>query len=211
MSPQRKTPLQAKKPMRRTPLARHSKKPRKCPECGTVFVASRAGQKVCESVKCAMSYAQRQREKVRKKQIVADRKAFRETDRSWWLKATQADVNAWVRWRDRDKPCITCGKPPQATKQGGARDAGHYLTRAAYSALRFDTRQIFAQCVVCNRYNSGRRHEYRLAMIEKHGPEFVEWLESQTQPKKWDIDELKEIRAHYRKLLRDAQREAETA
>lgn len=173
------------------------------PECGAVLAMQKLEKKREKDRILA--------KKLRRAENAKFKKKVRDNDRSWWLKATQADVNRYVRWRDRDQPCCTCNKPPESSDKfvkGSGIDAGHYLTRAAYSALRFDIRQIHAQCVKCNRFNSGRRQEFREFMINKFDLEFVEWLESQTQPKKWTVDELKEIRAHYRKLLRDEQNDA---
>jgi hypothetical protein len=196
--------------MQRKPLAQIGKKLPKCAWCKEEFIRERPGMRVC-SVACGI-------EKARAGQIKKACAPYRSKpvrkvqDRQWWLDATQVDVNRWCRWRDRCKPCITCGKPPESDSKhlkGSGRDAGHYLPRSTYGALRFDTRQIHAQCVTCNQYNSGRRHEYRLAMIQMHGPEFVEWLETQRQVKRWEIDELKEIRSRYSQLLRDSQRECD--
>ena len=171
-----------------------------CRVCKAKFKPFQSLQIVC-GVDCAKQHAAKKVERDKKREFLEAKRKFRDHDRSWWLKATQTEVNKYVRLRDKDKPCITCGKPPEGSEKhlrGSGRDAGHYLTRAAYSALRFDTRQIHAQCVTCNRYNSGRRHEFRLAMIDMHGLDFVEWLESQRDPKRWSVEELKAIREKYK-------------
>ena len=50
---------------------------------------------------------------------------------------------------------------------------------STYPAIRFYTLQIHKQCFQCNRINSGKPREYRAAMVEMHGIEWVERLEQQ--------------------------------
>ena len=73
-------------------------------------------------------------------------------------------VNAYVRQRDRNDNCISCQKP-----LGKKYDAGHFLSVGMYPALRYDLRNINAQCVSCNQYKGGAIHEYRPNLIAKIG------------------------------------------
>lgn len=45
--------------------------------------------------------------------------------------------------------------------------------------------------------------EYRIRLVEKIGVERVEWLEADQRPRKWSIEELKQITATYKQKLRD--------
>lgn len=194
--------------LKRTPLKQIGKKPPRCTECKRTFARERTGQKVC-SIACGIEKAKRKRIE---RAVSPYRTKPKKPDNSLrhQLGLTQSAVNCYVRWRDRLNTCVTCDNTPGGASKyltGSDIDAGHFLPRSVYPSIRFDTRQIFSQCVNCNRHNSGRRHEFRLFMIDLHGLELVEWFEAQNHPVKWDVDEVKEIRKHYRKLLRDEQRE----
>lgn len=95
------------------------------------------------------------------------------------LKA-QKVFNAWIRERDKDKPCISCGK-------GRVENAGHYLSQGHHSALRFDEKNTNGQCIRCNLYLSGNLINYRRGLVERIGEAAVVGLEC--YPKKafkWD-------------------------
>jgi hypothetical protein len=111
-----------------------------------------------------------------------------------WIKKAQSSVNAYVRIRDKERPCISCGNYI-TNKIGGNIDAGHYRSRGAAGHLRFNLFNIHAQCVKCNRYDSGNVVDYRIRLIDKIGVFRVERLENDNKPKKLTIDYLK--RLHY--------------
>jgi hypothetical protein len=50
---------------------------------------------------------------------------------------------------------------------------------------------------------SGNLLGYRPRLLEKIGMEKLEWLEGPHAPKKYTIDELKALTAHYRALTRE--------
>jgi len=73
-------------------------------------------------------------------------------------------VHAYVRERDKDKPCISCGIYT-------ALEAGHFYSGGHYSALKFNYDNIHGQCGRCNRHLSGNLNEYRKRIVERIGPE----------------------------------------
>ena len=94
-------------------------KPKKCRACGDEFLPFNSMQVVCPgSVKCALQLVEEQKEKESRKAANKARKALRELDRSYWLKAAQREFNKWVRLRDKDLPCISCGKPAHEEHNG---------------------------------------------------------------------------------------------
>ncbi|EBG0180069.1 recombination protein NinG, partial [Salmonella enterica subsp. enterica] len=126
--------------------------------------------------------------------------------RSYWIKQAQQAVNAYIRERDRDLPCISCG-----TFVSAQFDAGHYRTTSAAPQLRFDERNIAKQCIVCNQHKSGNLVPYRAELIRRIGIEQVEAIESDHKRHRWTIEECKAIKAEYQqklKDLRDSRREA---
>ena len=125
--------------------------------------------------------------------------------RSYWIKQAQQAVNSYVRERDRDLPCVSCG-----TMTAAQFDAGHYRTTAAAPQLRFDPRQIWKQCSVCNQHKSGNIPPYRIELIKRIGLAEVENIEGNHDRHRWTIEECKAIKAEYQAKLKQliAQREA---
>jgi Bacteriophage Lambda NinG protein len=119
--------------------------------------------------------------------------------RAKWMREAQAAFNAWIRQRDKDLPCISCGRHHQ-----GQWHAGHYLSTRARPELRFDERNVHKQCSACNRFLSGNATIYRVQLIAKVGRETVEWLEGPHEPRKYTIEDLRQIRDDYRYGMKGA-------
>jgi hypothetical protein len=115
----------------------------------------------------------------------------------------QAAFNSWVRERDRDLGCCSCHMP--ATSRG-VWHASHYRSVGAAPELRFDEHNVNKSCAQCNTMKSGAAVEYRIRLIAKIGPEAVERLEGPHEPKRYSIDELKEIAKTYRARTRELKR-----
>ncbi len=119
------------------------------------------------------------------------------------IKEAQVAFNRWIRARDHDKPCISCGAPPpNLEKLHAGRDAGHWRSTGSASHLRFHEDNCNAQCVKCNQWGAGMAVEYRLGLIERIGLERVEALENDNAPHKWTREELEAIRDKYRAKLK---------
>lgn len=119
------------------------------------------------------------------------------------LKEAQAIFNSYIRERDKDLPCISCGRTT------GSWDAGHYRSIGSCQELRFDELNVHKQDVFCNQFNSGNLINYRLGLIKKIGLEKVEWLESFHQPKKYTIEEIVEIKRIYKIKLKELKNKIE--
>lgn len=124
--------------------------------------------------------------------------------RSEWLKEAQAAVNAYVRERDRDLPCVSCGRHHE-----GQYHAGHYRSVGSCPELRFDVRQIQKQCAPCNNHLSGNLLNYRPELIRRMGQAVVDEIEGPHEPKRYTIDDLKAIRDDYRQKLKSLRRSDE--
>jgi len=114
------------------------------------------------------------------------------------LKDTQIAFNAWVRARDAELPCVSCGRHHQ-----GKYDAGHYRTVGSNPALRFEPLNCHRQCSPCNTRLSGNIVNYRIELVKRIGAESVEWLEGPHEAKKYTIEELKTMTAEYREKTRE--------
>ena len=191
--------------MRNKPLKQH-----KCKECGEYYTKFRSTQQVC-SVKCAMAMGKRKAEEKRKKQEKSDRleagrrmRARKEAlkSRSDWLKEAQKAFNEFIRLRDADLPCISCGRYHQ-----GQWHAGHYRSGGACPELRFNEDNTHNQCSACNNHLSGNILEYRLGLIEKIGLERVEFLERQDHPPlKLSVEEIKDLIKAYKAKVKELNR-----
>jgi len=146
-----------------------------------------------------------QAKKTAKLSYAREAKAVKESLKtaSDYVKEAQTAFNAYIRIRDRNKSCISCGTAQGETVQGGKFDAGHYRSRGSAGHLRYHLLNCHSQCVKCNRYLSGNVVEYRKGLIEKVGPERVERLEMDNNPRKFTIEYLKRVKKifNYRKRL----------
>lgn len=171
-------------------------KPKKCRVCGYSFVQRSSTHVVCD-LECAKILAIAVRKKAELKLAAVERKADKVQreklkTRAQWQKEAQAAVNRFVRQRDADLPCISCGR-----HHAGQYHAGHYLSRGAHPALALDPRNIYKQCAPCNTHLSGNQVEFRKALVRLHGIGLVEWLEGHHEPRKLTIEALAAIKAEF--------------
>lgn len=174
---------------------RGSMRARKCKSCGDKFTPSRPLQAVC-GVQCAQDMARHAREK--KTRQNARKRLDKLKTRSEHIKEAQQAFNAYIRERDRDLPCISCGRQHQ-----GQWHAGHYRSTGSAPHLRFDERNAHKQCQPCNTHLSGNLIEYRKGLIEKIGLSEVDRLECDQGEGKWSVEELQAMKKDYRKRVRD--------
>jgi hypothetical protein len=182
-------------------------RPKRCrvAGCGATFTPTRSFQKWC-SPDCAVVLARQAQEKQRKSIAQRERREIKVRkeklkSRVDHLKDTQQAFNAWVRERDALLPCVSCGRHHE-----GQWHAGHYRTVSAHPAIRFEPLNVWKQCAPCNTHKSGDLLNYRAELIRRIGEEKVLWLEGPHEPKKYTIDDLKALTAHYRELTRELKR-----
>ncbi len=118
------------------------------------------------------------------------------------LREAQVAFNAFIRERDAQEPCISCGR-----YHTGQNHAGHYRSVGSTPELRFEEQNCHLQCSVCNNHLSGNLINYRINLIKKIGLESVEWLEGHHEPKHYTIEQIQELKAHYRKRVREMQKQ----
>ncbi len=104
--------------------------------------------------------------------------------------------SAYIRIRDKDKPCISCGSAEEL-------EAGHFYPRANLP-LRWDEMNVHGQCVKCNRYNGGNRPAFGRGIAIRYGESVVEALDVRSQARiKLKSYELMEKIDHYQNKLRN--------
>ena len=181
-----------------------------CAVCKKQFIKKISSlQKVC-SYQCALAFAEaekkKKQEKLERQERIKNRKrlkAYKEANKTHndLIKEAQSAVNKYIRMRDENKECISCGTPLISEKLGGGFDAGHYRSRGAAPHLRFYTLNIFGQCKRCNRYLGGNYHEYRIGLIERLGIEKVEAIEADQRPRHYSDEDLRRIKRIFNKKV----------
>lgn len=104
------------------------------------------------------------------------------------LQKAQTTFNKWIRNRDKDLGCISCGAE--------VTEAGHYFSQGHYSSLRFNNINTNGQCTRCNRFLHGNLINYRKGLIKRYGHAKVERLELNAdlrKVKKWSRPELEQV------------------
>lgn len=183
----------------------------KCKICGKKFTAKFSSfEKACSqecAVKVALAAAEKfrkEREKERKKEN-AQWKANKKEELmslSEWIRLAQIVFNKYVRLRDRDKPCISSGRPLT-----GKYDCGHYYSTGAYPNLRFEEDNAHGQTVHDNRDKHGNLIAYREGLIQRIGMERFTALEQKKNTvRKYTISEVKELIQHYRDKIKELQK-----
>lgn len=190
-------------------LAAKKLKLKKCRVCPEKFSPMNSMQIVC-SPSCALELAKKQKAKdkaedERRKRLDTKKRKEALLSVSDWTKKAQRAFNAYVRERDKGLTCISCGSSPNDNDliTGSRWDAGHYRSTGSSPELRFEPLNCHAQCVKCNRNLSGNVVEYRINLIHRIGAENLEWLEGPHNPKRYRIEDLKQIEAKYKALRKE--------
>lgn len=192
----------------------------KCKHCGVRWTPEEKARRIRLHPECIEPWLKDFQEK-QKRKAIAERKAKQRVERVQDRKRREAlkripdliaeaqkAFNAYIRERDKNQPCICCGRPLGSSDVGGAYDCGHYRSTGSASHLRFDSRNAHAQRKECNRWGAGRAVDYRIGLVARIGLEAVESLESSNEPHKWTREELSSIKALYMQRLKDLRRES---
>lgn len=174
----------------------------RCKICKTKFNAKYFLQKTCLNPVCLAEWAKQDRELKQKKSDKARKEALKSAGD--YIKEAQASINKYIRLRDKNKPCVSCGnnREHKIGLSGHRYDAGHYRSRGSAGHLRFNLFNIHKQCVKCNRENSGCVVEYRIELINRIGLDRVERLEQDNEPRKFTIEYLKRVKSIFNKRFR---------
>ena len=168
-------------------------------------------QKAC-GWKCAQIVGKEQREKDERKANREAKAKLNDTIKHWKPKAQQA-FNEYIRLRDHDRPCVSCGKYSHElttnSLRGGMWDAGHYRSVGSAPELRFEPLNCHKQCKKCNSFQSGNHVEYRFGIAQRLSEGELKWLEGPHQPKRYRVPELKEIYKKYKALSKELKKEIE--
>lgn len=180
-------------------------KPRKCPECRSLFVPVRQKQPTCGDLACqelfalkVIAKAERLREKRERSAIKAGLDSLKTPTE--YANETQKAFNALRRAEDlaNGYGCISCG-----THKAKQWHAGHYMNVKTHKALRFHPLNVHLQCSQCNCDEGGNKIEYRKRLKERIGEAAVEALESDNEIKRWEIPELIALKKEFVAQLKE--------
>lgn len=178
---------------------------RRCKSCGTAFTPHyNKMQPVC-SVPCSINWSKTEDGKKYylkdRRRDTADRKRAIKTKADWMAEA-QVEFNKYIRARDRDDPCISCGRFDPPVTRAGQWHSGHFMSVGAYTELRFDPNNCHKECLYCNNFDAEHLVSYRIHLIEKVSLEVVLELEGPHDLPNWLTDDLQAIKRQYRKMTR---------
>ena len=171
----------------------------RCKHCKSTFTPKHFNQKNCmETDECVGAFlsdlTKANNTKWRKEK--KERKEALKT-RSEWMQDLQDVFNTFIRTRDKDKPCISCGTFT------GKMNAGHYKSVGGSPELRFNELNVHKQCEYCNTHLSANLIEYRIGLVKRIGVDKVEFLERKDHaPLKLTVDEIKEQIKVYKEKIK---------
>jgi hypothetical protein len=163
-------------------------KPKFCKNCQAEFRQFKSTDKYC-SPKCQLVDTKVEEIKDKLK------------DHAYWIKKLQTVFNEFIRLRDSDLPCISCG----TTKKGITYHAGHFMSVGAYPNLRFNEDNVHRQCGFnCNTSKHGNTAMYANNLMVRIGLErFDKLFEDKDKPLKLSIPEIQEKIAHYKQRIKE--------
>ena len=168
----------------------------RCKHCKQKFESVKFNQKYClepECVKVWVSQAKDQNWKKTKKKMQQDIETVQEL-----MKAAQIVFNKFIRIRDKDKPCISCG-----SKLENKFDAGHYFSSGGHKAVTFDEDNVHGQCVACNQWKHGNLIQYQIGIEQRIGGErLIALHEKAHQSVKYTRDELRDLITTYKQKIK---------
>ena len=107
--------------------------------------------------------------KEKKKNIKVEMKKAKSENKMSKAKArAKYSFNRFIRYRDKDKGCIICGK--HLVFGSKSYHAGHYHSVGSRSDLEFEETNCFGECSQCNLYNPSEAHKnHKQAVIARIG------------------------------------------
>ena len=113
----------------------------------------------------------------------------------------QIIFNSYIRERDKNQPCISCGqfKPLQA---------GHFFPVNGYDSLRFNEDNVHGECAGCNCFDEGHLIGYQDNLRVRIGNDRLEELKERARDYKkngykWTRSELEAMIERYKNKLKN--------
>ena len=159
----------------------------RCKHCKEKFDPRHFNQKYCFKSECVKEWVEKSKAENWRK-LKKRLKSELETTQSL-IKKCQTYCNKYIRLRDKNRPCISCG-----SKLGKVYDAGHFWSAGGFYSVRFDLDNIAGQCRKCNRYLHGNLIGYQEGLINRIGKDRFNQLKQRAyEQRKYSRDELREM------------------
>jgi hypothetical protein len=167
---------------------------RKCKYCLERYTPKYSTTEPCPKYECRLQHLEANVAKINR----ANKATARDSIKSYAQRLGEAKkvFQKWIRLRDKDKPCISCGSISSTVWDGG-----HFKKAELYSGVIFHEYNVNIQCGKCNRFLGGNELNYRTGLIAKIGEEAVlnlEHLAEMSRMKKYTNEELEEIKLKYK-------------
>ena len=167
---------------------------RKCKYCLERYTPKYSTTEPCPKYECRLQHLEANVSKINR----ANKATARDSIKSYAQRLGEAKkvFQKWIRLRDKDKPCISCGSISSTVWDGG-----HFKKAELYSGVIFHEYNVNIQCGKCNRFLGGNELNYRTGLIAKIGEQAVlnlEHLAEMSRMKKYTNEELEEIKIKYK-------------
>ena len=171
---------------------------KRCRVCKEKFVPTYSSlQATCTKPTCLIEWGRMAERKKAKREIRQMKENVKSV--SQYRRELQKVFNEFIRLRDKNESCISCGRP-----LAGKYDAGHFYSVGSYPNLRFNEDNVHAQCVECNQHRHGNLLEYAPRLTERIGFERASKLMAiRNEPLRLSLEEVKEKIEHYKKLVKE--------
>ncbi len=125
---------------------------------------------------CMFKKAIKTTEKLNSKKVAEEKKEWRKKKqeiktRSEWQKHLERVFNRYIVLRDKDLPCVSCGRTHVEEWH-----AGHFIAVGNCLPLRFLEINVHKQCSRCNTHLRGNLLPYQDELINRIGEHDVNWL-----------------------------------
>jgi hypothetical protein len=182
----------------------------KCKICLDKYEPKYFLQKCCSKTECMIAwsmqvvakqkedYKKKKKQEWNKEKIVLKEKL---KTLSQYEAEAKKSFQKWIRLRDNNLPCISCG-----TKSSELVDGGHFKKAEIYSGVIFNENNCHSQCRKCNRFLGGNELMYREGLVKRYSSEFVESIEqlaNETRQYKWTKEQLIAKKLQYDILIKE--------
>jgi hypothetical protein len=174
---------------------------KKCKNCKAGFDPVKFNQKYCLDPECIKVWIEDTKLKDWKKRKTEIKEKLQTVQEL--TKLAQIYFNSFIRNRDRNKGCISCG-----SQLGQKFDAGHYFSSGGHKAVTFNEDNVHGQCVYCNQHLHGNLLNYQIGIQKRIGVDRLINLQSKAHLEvKFSREILKEIISIYKDKLKRSESE----
>jgi hypothetical protein len=177
-------------------------KPIPCVSCQKDFIKTRGLQRAC-SLECAIIDAKKKQELKEEKDWQKRKKEGKEKLKKLSIHEKEARTvfQKYIRLRDVNQPCISCGVTEDDCWQGS-----HFYKAEIFSGLIFNEMNVHKSCLRCNFFLNGNELGYREGLVKRYGEQYVkelELLKDESRDYKYTKEELTAIKNYYQLKLKE--------